>query len=78
MGVSGDYTGPTSGRITIGGDGTVSQERFYDRPLTREEQAAVKWFTDLSPNEQLREVRWLKFNLGAVTEDLDRWKSAAR
>lgn len=78
MGVSGDYTGPTSGRITVGGDGTVKRERFHDRPLTREEAEAVKWFTDLPPHEQLREVRRLKFNLGAVTEDRDRWRSAAR
>lgn len=72
------YKGPTSGRITVGGDGTVNRERFYDRPLTREEQEAVKWFTDLSPNEQLREVRLLKFSLESARQDRDVWESAAR
>lgn len=72
------YTGPTSGRITVGGDGSVNRERFYDRPLTREEQEAVKWFTDLSPNEQLREVQRMKFNLESIRRDRDTWKAAAR
>lgn len=56
------YTGPTSGRIHIGGDGEVTRERFTDPPLTRYELDAVEWFTALSPNEQLREVRRLKWN----------------
>lgn len=72
------YTGPTSGRITVGGDGSVNRERFYDRPLTREEREAVKWFTDLSPNEQLREVRRLKFDLESARQDRDAWKSAVQ
>lgn len=57
------YTGPTSGRITVGGGREPVVERFTDPPLTREEAKAVAWFTALSPNEQLREVRRLKWNL---------------
>jgi len=78
MGLEG-YTGPTSGRITIGGDGTVTnRETFTDKPLTREEQDAVAWFTALSPNEQLREVRRLKWNMNAARQDRDEWKRIAQ
>lgn len=57
------YTGPTSGRITVGGDGPARVERFCDEPLSADETRAVAWFTALSPNEQLREVRRMKWNL---------------
>jgi len=56
------YTGPTSGRITIKGDEVLKRESFHDEPLTRDERDAVAWFTELSPHEQLREVRRLKWN----------------
>lgn len=68
------YTGPTSGRITLSSDGSEPIiERFTDPPLTREEAAAVAWFTALSPNEQRREVRRLKWNL----EDAQAGREAA-
>lgn len=72
------YTGPTSGRITIGGSGETKRERFYDKPLTAEERKAVEWFTALSPHEQLREVRRLKWNLEEVQRDGDVWREVAR
>lgn len=76
------YTGPTSGRIRIPAlndtEGELVVERFYDRPLTREERDAVAWFTALSPHEQLREVRRLKFNLESAQTDRDKWKDVAR
>lgn len=50
------YTGPTSGRITVGGDSPAKVERFYDKPLTAKEAEAVAEFTALSPNEQYRKV----------------------
>lgn len=76
-GLSG-YTGPTSGRITVGGDGTVTnRERFTDKPLTKDENDAVAWFTALSPNEQLREVRRLKWNVDEARKDRDGWKRTA-
>lgn len=61
MGLEG-YTGPTSGRITIKGDEVLKRETFHDRPLSLDERSAVEWFTILSPHEQLREVRRLKWN----------------
>lgn len=74
------YTGPTSGRITLGGGGEVKRERFYDDPLTAEERRAVEWFTALSPHEQLREVRRLKWNLDEARKGreaaLDRARAA--
>lgn len=42
---------PTSGRTVIKADGTSEYIRYYDQPLTKEEQAATKWFHVLSPNE---------------------------
>lgn len=69
---------PTGGRAVIGPDGTGEWKRFYDRPLSREESEAVKWFTELSPNEQLREVRRLKWNLDRAREDTETWKRVAR
>jgi len=56
------YTGPTSGGFTIGPEGVTNRKRFYDEPLSRDERDAVAWFTELSPHEQLREVRRLKWN----------------
>lgn len=57
------YTGPTSGRITIGAGGEVKRRQtFTDKPLSVEEQRSTEWFTELSPNEQVREARRLKWN----------------
>lgn len=70
------YTGPTSGRITIGGGGTVSRESFDDPTLSREEEQAVAWFTVLSPNARLREARRLKWNEAASREEVEKWRSA--
>jgi hypothetical protein len=56
------YTGPTSGRITVGGGKPSEIKRFYDEPLTRDELAATRDFRALSPHEQIREVRRLKWN----------------
>jgi hypothetical protein len=72
------YTGPTSGRITIGGDKPTEVKRFYDKPLTRDERNAVAWFEELSPHEQLREVRRLKWNLDQAESDRDVFKRTAR
>jgi hypothetical protein len=72
------YTGPTSGRITIGGGREPVVERFTDPPLTRDEAKAVAWFTALSPNEQLREVRRLKWNLEQAREGWDAHRDRAR
>ena len=69
---------PTGGRVVIGPDGTGEWKRFYDQPLSREESEAVKWFTELSPNEQLREVRRLKWNLDRAREDTETWKRVSR
>lgn len=71
------YTGPTSGRITVGGDGEVVRERFTDPPLTRDEAEAVAWFTALSPNEQLREVRRMRWNLDEARKDVAVWRGLA-
>lgn len=72
------YTGPTSGRITVRPNGEVTRESFTDPPLTAEEGRAVKWFTDLSPNEQLREVRRLKWNLAEAERGRDAMAQGAR
>lgn len=72
------YTGPTSGRVTVGADGEVTRESFTDPPLTTEEARAVKWFTDLSPNAQLREVRRLKWNLDESQRNRSREEEYAR
>lgn len=77
MGLEG-YTGPTSGRITIGGDGEITKrETFTDPPLTRDERDAVAWFTELSPNEQLRQVRIMKWNLDEAQKGREQWKGIA-
>lgn len=52
-------------------------ERFTDPPLNNQERKAVEWFTDLSPNEQLREVRTMKWNLAEMKRQRDAWKAAA-
>ena len=73
------YTGPTSGRITVGGGGdNVTTERFYDEPLNAQERAAVEWFTDLSPHAQLRKVREMKWNLDVARKDAETWKEIAQ
>jgi hypothetical protein len=72
------YTGPTSGRITIGGDGSVTRESFDDPMLSREEEQAVAWFTALSPNARLREVRRLKWNADERLRELETLKAASR
>lgn len=61
MGLEG-YTGPTSGRITLDADGTPGWERFYDKLLTSDELNATTEFRALSPNEQVREYRRMKWN----------------
>lgn len=68
---------PTGGRVVIGPDGAGEWKHFYDDPLTKEEQAATAWFRDLSPNEQYREVRRLKWNLDVAQTDRDTWKRIA-
>lgn len=78
MALPDDYTGPTSGRITISGNGDVTKVHFTDKPLTRDEADAVAWFTAMSPNAQLREVRILKWNFSQATQDRDRWKAIAQ
>lgn len=65
------YTGPTSGRITVGGDSPAKVERFYDEPLTAKEAEAVAEFTALSPNEQLRRVTRMQDELGGLRMRLD-------
>lgn len=72
-----DYTGPTSGRITVSGNGDVSRVSFRDKPLTRDEADAVAWFTALSPHAQLREVRILKWNASVADQERNQWKAAA-
>lgn len=71
------YTGPTSGRITVGAGGVTRRETFTDPPLTAEETAAVAWFTALSPNEQLREVRRMKWNLDVAQSKATSWERVA-
>lgn len=66
MGLEG-YTGPTSGRITIGGGDNpeIKRESFTQKSdplLTRDEAEATAWFRALPPNEQFREVRRLEWN----------------
>ncbi len=65
---------PTGGRVVIGADGAGEWRHFYDAPLTKEEQAATAWFHDLSPNEQYREVRRLKWNLDVARAGRDALK----
>lgn len=69
---------PTGGRTVIKPDGTSEYVRFYDAPLSKDEQAAVAWFTELSPHEQLREVRRMKWNLEVAQKDRDTLKEASR
>lgn len=68
----------TGSRRVISADGTVSVEKFYDKPLTKDEQAATQWFHDLSPNEQYREVRRMKWNLDQAQRDAEAWKKIAQ
>lgn len=77
MGLEG-YTGPTSGRITVGGDGPSQIERFYDPPLTRDERNAVADWLALSPPEQAREVRRLRWNLAEMTRQRDTQRDIVR
>jgi hypothetical protein len=56
----------------------VTRKSFTDPPLTAEEGQAVKWFTDLSPNEQLREVRRLKWNLAEAERGRNRVEQYTR
>lgn len=77
MGLEG-YTGPTSGRITLGPEGVIRRETFTDRPLSREETEAVAWFTELSPLAQLREVRRLKWNLDEAIQGREAALNRAR
>lgn len=71
------YTGPTSGRMTIGPNGSA-YESFDDPTLTAEEEQAVAWFTALSPNARLREVRVLKWNADERLRELEALKAASR
>lgn len=50
------YTGPTGGRMVLNADGTSEYVRFYDKPLTADEETAVAEFLELSPNGRLRKV----------------------
>lgn len=50
------YTGPTGGRMVLNADGTSEYVRFYDKPLTADEERAVAEFLELSPNGRLRKV----------------------
>lgn len=77
MGLDG-YDGPTSGRITVGGEGPAVVERFFDPPLTKDELAATADFRALSPNEQIREVRRLRFNLAMATSKVDALRNTVR
>jgi hypothetical protein len=71
MGLEG-YTGPTSGRMTIGADGEITnREQFFDAPLTKDELAATADFRSMSPHEQAREVRRLRFNLAVATDKVN-------
>lgn len=69
---------PTGGRVQIKPDGTSEYVRFYDEPLTKDEQAATQWFHDLSPNEQYREVRRMKWNLEQARSDLEALNQTVR
>lgn len=73
-----EYKGPTSGRITVTAGGVVERVSFNDIPLTADETRAVAWFTKLSPIEQLREVRRLKWNLDRATADRDAFERIVR
>lgn len=75
------YTGPTSGRITIGGGDNpeVKRESFtqaQDPLLTRDERNATEWFRALPPNEQYREVRRLKWNAEDRLRTIDELREA--
>jgi hypothetical protein len=72
-----DEKTPTGGSVVIGPGGTSEWKRFYDEPLTRDEQKATAWFNELSPNEQYREVRRMKWNLEEITRSRDAWKNVA-
>lgn len=72
------YTGPTSGRFTVGPEGVTHQETFTDPPLTADERQATEWFRALSPNEQYREVRRLKWNLDEVTRREAEWRASVK
>jgi hypothetical protein len=70
------YTGPTSGRITIGGGDNpeIKRESFtqaQDPILTRDERNATEWFRALPPNEQYREVRRMKWNLEEQRREIE-------
>jgi|SRR5215213_1028614 len=69
---------PTGGRTVIRPDGTSERITYYDHPLTKDEQVATEWFHVLSPNEQYREVRRMKWNLDAARKGETNWKSVAR
>lgn len=82
MGLDG-YTGPTSGRITIGGgsDPTVTHESFTqesDPLLTRDELNATADFRALPPNAQIREVRVMKWNLAERQSKIDSMRDTIR
>lgn len=76
------YTGPTSGRITIGGGDNpeIKRESFtqaQDPLLTRDERNATEWFRALPPNEQYREVRRLKWNADHWSKEAKGWMEIA-
>ena len=78
---TGEYTGPTSGRITVKGDEVVKRETFTretDPPLTRDELIATEDFRALPPNEQIREYRLQKWNAAARKNDLDQAEETAK
>jgi hypothetical protein len=74
MALSKDYKGPVSGGMTIKADGTTESRSYTqeeDPVLTRDELNATADFRALPPNEQLREVRRPKWNLGEITNQRD-------
>lgn len=72
------YTGATSGRITVGGGKPTEVQRFYDDPLTEDELKATADFRAMSPNEQIREYRRLKWNENVFRQDANAWKDACQ
>lgn len=82
MGLDG-YTGPTSGRIRIGGgsDPEITRESFTqesDPLLTRDELNATADFRALPPNAQIREVRVMKWNLAESKSKIDSLRDTVR
>jgi len=81
MTLSPGYTGPTSGRMTIGPNGVTHRETFTretDPPLTHDELIATEEFRALGPNAQIREVRVLKWNLAESERREAEWRASVK